>query len=113
MICSVFTSTCSYLCCLRELFLLFYSCSLTAGRGSVSASGAIGRTGKGADGDTLIPSHVGDMDMARIREAEKVIDADEAAYGKCILDEVSYAVNAMNVSHLILPALRRHSACSP
>ena len=28
------------------------------------------------------------MDMARIREAEKVIDVDEAAYGKYILDEV-------------------------
>ena len=50
--------------------------------------GGIGRTAKVSDGDTLIASHVGEMDMARIREAEKVIDVVEAAYEKYILDEV-------------------------
>ncbi len=39
-------------------------------------------------------SHVGDMDMVRIREAEKVIDTDEVAFGKYIMDEVRRAVRA-------------------
>ena len=59
----------------------------STGQGTAE-EGGIGRTAKGAQGDTLIASHVGEMDMVRIREAEKVIDADEVKYGKYILDEV-------------------------
>jgi hypothetical protein len=50
--------------------------------------GGIGRTAKGAAGDTLVASHVGELDMVRIREAEKIIEADEVQYGKYIMDEV-------------------------
>jgi hypothetical protein len=60
----------------------------TAGGSSVADEAAIGRTAKGAQGDTLVASHVGDMDMVRIREAEKIIDTDEVAFGKYIMDEV-------------------------
>ena len=45
-------------------------------------------------------SHVGDMDMVRIREAEKIIDTDEVAFGKYIMDEVSWAVRARVVHAL-------------
>ncbi len=49
---------------------------------------SIGNFGKGAGGDSLIPSHIGDLDMIRVREAEKVIELDEATYGRMIVDEV-------------------------
>ncbi len=57
-----------------------------------ASTGGIGKTAKGAHGDTLVASHVGEMDMVRIREAEKVIDADEVKYGKYILDEAGRVV---------------------
>jgi hypothetical protein len=49
---------------------------------------AAGKRSTGADGDTLVPSHIGELDLLRIREAERVIEADEKQFGKVLLDEV-------------------------
>lgn len=54
------------------------------------SGGKIGSFGKGAGGESLIPSHIGDLDMLRVREAEKIIELDEATYGRMMLDEVMF-----------------------
>lgn len=52
----------------------------------------MGTLARGAQGDVLVPSHIGDLDMARVREAEKVIEVDEVTYGRVILDEAGRIV---------------------